>query len=466
MSLLGFVLFILVALSLLAGLLRRIPWLAAGITAAGLGWLVWCLHQWPLEGSITLGGRTLVLDAGRQLLGFSFLLTPAARAPLLLLMIWGGIFALVAALARAERSFVPLIPLLVAALALFLSATPLLWAPFWLMVAAVLMGIMAQGNRPRPARAALRLLLAPTLAFPFFLFAAWVFSQSAIAAEDPQLWNQAWRALLVGMLMLASPVPLHGWIVALGESASPFAAAFLVGVWQMAVYAFLRHGLFAYPTLTEIVDPGVWLPRIAVINMLWAGVFMLGSQRLGQFWGYVLLWYYGAGFLVWGLTGELGGGAMFGVFLTAPLALTLAAAGLQSVMHRFGEDPSYARLHGGGERLPFSTLALVGGALFVLGWPLAALFPWRFATWQVASVRAGNLFLWSMLALGLAVLGVVRVARALTRPVQDVGLPRESRVMGWIVPLLLAIHVVLGLNPGLITSLTEQWLIWFQWLRH
>ncbi len=461
MSLLVFLILFLAGLGLVAALLRRLPWLAGAIVAAALGWLVVWLWRLPSQETADILGRVVFLEQTNSLLGFTFQVTPLARSPILLMLAAGAIFALVAGLLWVERSFIPAIPLLLATLILFLTAQPLLYAPFWLILVAVIMGVIAQGNEPRPARAALRTLLAPILAFPFFLFAAWVFSQSAIAAEDPKLWSNAWRAMLAGMLILTSPVPLHGWIVALGDAATPFAGAFLVSVWQIAIYAFLRHLLFAYPTITEFVDPGVWLPWIAVVQMLWAGAFMFGSQRLGQLWGYLLLWMFGAAFLAWGLTGELGSEAIFWLFMVSPLALTLAAAGLQSIFHRFGENPEYGKLHGVTERLPLSSLGFLAGGLFMLGWPLGALFPMRLATYQVAEFRAGNIFLWAMLALALGVVGLIRAARHLAAPVQDAGLQRESRLAAWTIGLLLLAGGVIALNPGLLNAISAQMLVWF-----
>ncbi|HHB89767.1 MAG TPA: hypothetical protein ENK60_00505 [Anaerolineae bacterium] len=464
MSLLVFLVILLIITGLVAGLLRGFAWLSGGLVVALLGWLAVWMWRLPLEESVTVWGRVIFLEQTNSLLKFTFQLTPFARVPILLMLAWGALFALIAALVQVERSFIPAIPFLLAALVVFLAAQPLLYAPFWLMLVAVLMGIIAQGNKPRPARAALRTLLAPLLAFPLFLFSAWVFSQSAVAAEDPVLWTRAWQALLVGMLIFTSPVPLHGWIVALGEAASPFAGAFLVGIWQIAVYAFLRRLLFAYPSITDFVDPGVWLPWIAVVQMVWAGVFMFGSQRLGQLWGYLLLWMFGAGFLAWGLTGELGSEAILWLFMVAPLVLVLAAAGLQSIVHRFGENPDYSQLQGATDRLPLSSLGFIAGGLFLLGWPLGALFPMRLATYQVAEYRAGNIFLWTMLAVALAVMGLIRAVRYLARPVGDVSLQRESRIVAWTIGGLLLVGGAIALNPGLLNAVAEQMLVWFNML--
>ena len=461
MTLLVFLLLLLIVLGIAGALLRHIPLLAGLVVALGLAWIGLAVWHAPVEGNVSLLGKVLVQTRPNNLLGYSLQLTPAVRAPMVLLLFWGAIFSLVSAFVKTERVLYPGIPWLIAVFLLFLSSTPLLWAPLWLLLAAIIMSVIAQGNQPRSARAALRTLLAPILAFPFFLFAAWVFSQSAVAADDPQLWNNGWKSLIIGMLILTSPVPLHGWIVALGESASPFAGAFLVGVWQIATYTFLRRVLFAYPTVTDFVDPGYWLPWIAVIQMLWAGVFMFGSQRLGQLWGYLLLWMYGAAFLAWGLTGELGNDAIFWLFLVNPVVLTLAAAGLQSISHRFGDNPLFDSLHGVTDRMPLSSLGFIAGGLFLLGWPLGALFPLRLATFQVAEFRAGNIFLWTMLVLLLGVLGLIRALRRLATPVKDVGLQRESRTVAWTIGILLTIGVLISLNPGLLNPVIDQLLAWF-----
>ncbi len=464
MSALVFVLLVLMLLSLLAGLMRRQSQIAGLVVAFGLAWLSFGMGHALWAGTSEMFGHTFNANPPNHLLMFRFELDAAARVPVLLLLIWGALFAGVAAVVKTERILYPGIPLVVAALILFLSSTPLLWAPLWLVLAAVIMAFLAQGNTPRPARAALRILLMPILAFPFFLFAAWVFSQSAVAAEDPRLWNHAWKALIIGVFILTSPVPLHGWITALGETSSPFVGAFLVGVWQITIYAFIRSLLFRYPAMTGIADPGVWLPWIAVVQMLWAGAAMLGSQRLGQLWGYVLLWFYGAALLAWGLTGELGSQAMLWLLLAHPLTLTLAAAGLQSLEHGFKRTLTYDNLHGVSERMPFSALALLAGGFFVLGWPLGALFPMRMATYQVAAYRAGNIFMWGMLALMLAALGLIRAARHLTTPVKDVSLARESKRVAAILAILLAANVLLALNPGLLGPLVQQLMSWFNTL--
>ena len=88
MSLLIFLLLALLFLSLVAGLLRRIPLLAGLVVAIGLGWLAWGLWQAPLDGNVTVLGRTLVQNRPSHLLTFSFQLTPAIRSPILLLLFW------------------------------------------------------------------------------------------------------------------------------------------------------------------------------------------------------------------------------------------------------------------------------------------------------------------------------------------------------------------------------------------
>ena len=450
----------LLLLGLIANLVRRLPWLPGLIVTVGLGLALWYLWRAPLAGEIELLGRTIDLARSNSFLGFTLVLSPVGRGAVFILFIWGALFALATTWTNADRVLFPTIPLILAALVLALSSQPLLWASLWLVVAAVLMAFAAQGATPRLARAALRTLLAPTLAFPLFLFAAWVLNQPALAATDPALWATAWRALVIALVILLTPVPLHGWISGLGEIAPPFAAAFIVGVWQITVYALARQILLAYPDMVQYADPGRLLPILAVIQMVWAGFFGLSSRRLGQFWGYLLLWDYGAFLLLWSLSGESGTEALVWLAVARALVLVMAAAGLQALNERFGENTPYAPLRGASERLPFATIGFLVGALSLLGWPLEALFSVRLAAFRLAEANQTNIFLWAMLALVLMTLGIVRVLSVMVRPLGDTQMPREAQALVWLVVLLLLVGAALALRPGLLDPVVAPITSW------
>ena len=440
----------LLLVALIANIVRRLPWLPGLVVAVGLGLALWYLWRAPLVGEVELLGRTIDLARSNSFLGFTLVLSPVGRGAVFILFIWGALFALATTWTNADRVLFPTIPLILAALVLALSSQPLLWASLWLVVAVILMAFAAQGATPRLARAALRTLLAPTLAFPLFLFAAWVLNQPALAATDPALWATAWRALVIALVILLTPVPLHGWISGLGEHAPPFAAAFIVGVWQITVYALARQILLAYPDMVQYADPGRLLPILAIIQMVWAGFFGLSSRRLGQFWGYLLLWDYGAFLLLWSLSGESGTEALVWLALARALVLIMAAAGLQTLNERFGENTPYGSLRGASERLPFATIGFLVGALSLLGWPLGALFSVRLAAFRLAEANQTNIFLWAMLALVLMTLGIVRVLSVVVRPLADTQMRREAQALVWLVVLLLLVGAVLALRPGLL----------------
>lgn len=461
MTLLVAVLLWLLVLALAAHLLRRLPGLPGLVIAVGMALLLWFLWRIPIEGELTVMGRAIDLTRSNTFLGFTLLLDISARAPVFLLVFWGGIFALAAGWTGADRVLFPSIPLILAALIIALSSMPVLWAPLWLLVAAILMAFPAQGASPRLARAALRILLIPTLAFPFFLFAAWALGQADLAVREHELWVTAWRGLVVGLALLLTPVPLHGWIAGLGEHAPPFAAGFLVGVWQITAYALVRRILLAYPTVAEYADPALWLPWLAVIHLLWAAVLGLGSHRLGQWWGYLLLWDYGAAFLLWSLSGEFGNEALVWLLLARPLVLVLVASSLQALGRRFGANASFSDVHGAFERLPFASVGLAVGGLFLLGWPLGALFPVRMAVVRLAEASQPATFLWVMLSLLLMTLTAVRVLRSLGQPLADTSLLREAPHLAWLIAPLLFIGFLLSIHPDLLDPITftlSNWL--------
>lgn len=460
MSLLTAVLLWLFFLSLVAHLLRRLPWLPGLVVAAGLAFLAAFLWRAPLAGETTWLGRTLALERTGTFLGFHLYLSTGTRTPALVLAWWGVLFALAGAWTRADRVLFPTIPLILMALLLALSSTPLLAAPLWLVVAVIFMAFAAQGATPRLARGALRILLVPTLAFPVFLFAAWAIAQPDLAVQDPTLWVLGWRSLFVALILLLTPVPLHGWIVSLGEHAPPLSAAFVVGSWQIATYALVRHILLSYPLVAEFADPARWLPWLAVIQMVWAGLFAASARRLGQLWGYLLLWDYGASLLLWSLSGEFGVDAILGMMLARPLVLVATAAGYQAFAERFGDNAGYTALHGAVERLPTATVGLMGGGLFLLGWPLGALFPTRLATLRLAETGNNAIFLGAMLALLLATIGLARLMPHLSRPLRDPHMPREAAGLGRLIWPLLVAGLLIALNPTVFDPIIQTLALW------
>jgi NADH:ubiquinone oxidoreductase subunit 2 (subunit N) len=460
-TLLAAVVLWLLLLALAAHLLRRLPGLPGLVIAVGMALLLGFLWRLPSAGELMVMGRTINLARPNVFLGFTLLLDASARAPAFLLIFWGGVFGLAAGWTGADRVLFSTIPLILAAMIIALSSAPMLWAPLWLLAAAVLMAFPAQGASPRLSRPALRILLIPTLAFPFFLFAAWALAQSDLAVREHELWVAAWRGLVIGLAILLTPVPLHSWITGLGDHAPPFAAAFLVGVWQITAYALVRRILLAYPTVAEYTDPALWLPWLAVIQVLWAAVLGLGSHRLGQWWGYLLLWDYGAAFLLWSLSGEFGNEALIWLSLARPLVLVLIAGGLQAFGRRFGAGASLSDLHGGFERLPLASIGLVAGGLFLLGWPLGALFPLRMAVIRLAEASQPGAFLWVALSLLLMTVTTVRVLRALGRPLSDAALLREAPHLGWLIIPLLLVGFLLSIHPSLLDPVTvtlSNWL--------
>ncbi|NOZ49194.1 MAG: hypothetical protein GXP37_03985 [Chloroflexi bacterium] len=460
MSLFSAVLLWLLALALLASVLRRFRLWPGLLVAAGLALLAWRLWQTPTADSVRWLGQWIDPSQETVLLGFRFSLDDPVRTPLLLLLAWGSVMALAGGWAGADRVLFPAIPLITAAAYLALASAPLLWAPFWLVLAAILIAFPAQGAQPRRARGALRTLVAPILALPFFLMAAWVFHQTTPDADNIGLWTNAWRALVIGVGILLTPVPLHGWIVALGEDSPPFAAAWIVGLWQITVYMLVRHILLAYPSLADYADPARLLPWLALIQMTWAAVFAFGSQRLGQFWGYLLLWDYGATFLLWSMTGELGTQSMLWLLLARLLVLCLIAVGLQSIQERYQANPPYHRLQGASQRFPLATASVLGGALFIVGWPLGALFPIRVATMQLAQLYAPKLFLGLMVAVLVMILAIIRLQRAFFQPLTDSHLRREPAHLLWLIVPLFAINILLSIHPGLLEPLTLQLADW------
>ena len=111
-----------------------------------------------------------------------------------------------------------------------------------------------------------------------------------------------------------------------------------------------------------------------------------------------------------------------------------------------------------GCRSPHWLLSVVDS--FYWDGPWARYFPVRLATLHLAETTQPAIFLWALLFLFTATLGLIRLLRALTQPLNGQQLQREPSRLVWIILPLLIIGVILSLNPALLDPVTAQIADW------
>ncbi len=438
---------------------RHLEVIAALVAATVAVFLATAIAFWPPVGEAALPGISISLGAPWVALGQSFVLDAAARPALIFVFGVAAVVFVAAAIFPQNRSFASGGLLVLSGFAAALLVHPLFMAPVILAATAAVAVFPAQGGRAGPTRGALRQMLFPYLAFPFFLLAAWYMEQAPFNPDDPTPLQTAGRLFSWGFFFLLGAAPLHGAMPALLAESPPLAGVLLVLGNNAMVFTLSVRFPEAYPWLTRQVNAEMWLLGLGTLTALWGGVAALGQRDFGRLWGYAAVHDYGALLLGLSMEGPLGVSTMLTMMLARSLSLIVGASALSTLRARMGSD-AFARVRGAATRLPWATAGLMVAGLGLVGWPLTASFGARWALLRLLmegqQVAVAGVF--ALSAAGV-VLGYVRGAAALMGRI-----PREqievnpverepARAAAWMM-VLIVIVVVVALAP----QVTAPWI--------
>lgn len=428
-------------------LLRLRGWLRAEVALAVTVAVVSAL----LAGALPLSAPPWVRDSF-GVLGRTFVMEPLDRGALVQIFALAALVFLGAGLHPAGPYFLPAGTGILSLLAAALFVRPFLFAAIFLEVAAALAVFMLADEAHPVARGALRFFTYTTLGMPFILFAAWLIESSAANPGDTQLLGQATYALAAGFALLLAVVPFHSWLPLVAEHAPPLATAFLASVMRLPVVFLLLKLLDAYPWLSQnpLVYDGLLLAGTGMVIL--GALFVFGQQNLGRSVGYALVIEYGAILMALGLGTRPGVEAALATLTVRGLSLWLWALGLSELRREAG-DNAFATLQGLGWRRPYAVTAVAVGMLSLIGLPLMAGFPPRWALLRLLAEQTPALATALLAAMTSVGVVVMRGLAALTTPRRpdEVIEPQESRIAQVAYTVAVAAVLVLGAFP--------QWLL-------
>jgi formate hydrogenlyase subunit 3/multisubunit Na+/H+ antiporter MnhD subunit len=350
---------------------------AVGLLAGLLAWL----PDQPTARFLGLG-----IDPGGPVvaLGRSLTLETDDRSALLFIYL-ASLFLLGAGLAvPMPRLFAPSALVVLAMLAAALFVQPFVFATAFLEAAAILAVLLLTdtgAGRPAP-RGALRFLVFVTFSLPFILLTGWLLELYAGSPDDISLLGRATLLLAAGFAILLSAVPFHSWIPAVAEQAPPPAAAFVFTVVQAAIVFFMLEFLNQFDWLAGN-EQVFALMRLAGVIMLGVGsVFALAQRSFGRLMGYAVVADYGAALLAIGHGSA--DGLRIGIILIGLRVLALGVWSLgMGLLRDRAHDDSFEQARGLGRRAPLAAAAVIAGGLSLVGFPLTAGFPGRWALWRL-----------------------------------------------------------------------------------
>jgi formate hydrogenlyase subunit 3/multisubunit Na+/H+ antiporter MnhD subunit len=436
-------------------------WLAVG-TSLALGFAAITL---PLDQPVQAwGGRQIAMGEAVTFLGRELVFEQSDRMAMAFLFFTSaGLFFLTWRFAPRSLFF-PMGLGLLSLLSATLLVRPLIYAALFLEMAAALSVFALQAEGRAPTRGGLRYLTFTTLALPGVLVTHWLLERYAVTPDETELLSSASILLAISFALLLGAVPFHTWVTAVAGDSLPLAGTFVLTVGNGAVWFLMLDFLETYPWLGS--HP-LFTPLLSGVGvaMIVLGVLLAPAQRrLGSLIGYAALVDSGAALVALGLNSRLGVSLVLLSLSVRPFGLALLAAGLSGLRTRAGGgDVMTDDLRGLGWQAPWSTVAVVFGALSIAGLPISAGFVWRWALCRALAPSSLGTALFLLVAGVSVMIGVWRRFSALLmrpRSPEDRSVISLSPTEGWltaaVVIVAVAASVGVGLFPQVVAPLADS----------
>jgi formate hydrogenlyase subunit 3/multisubunit Na+/H+ antiporter MnhD subunit len=283
--------------------------------------------------------------------------------------------------------------------------------------------------------------------------------------------------LAVGFGLRLAAVPFHSWLPDLTQDAAPMVSVIVVAILNITSLLFLINIFQFFPVLVAENERGLTI--LMGLGALTAGLgaaLALAQPNMRRALGYLLV--YDAGMVLFGLatTSSTGlTGAIFEAFNQIIVVLLLFVC--LGLLERPDGRPANVVRHDLLRRWPIAGTGFLGGGLALLGMPPFNGFASKLLIYQAAAQRGPGYLVVLLLATGLALLALLRIARdRLLGPDEDAPveetpillgatdldrpagrlLEREPPGMALLAGGLLVLCLAIGLYPGpLLTTIAE-----------
>jgi formate hydrogenlyase subunit 3/multisubunit Na+/H+ antiporter MnhD subunit len=438
---------------LLAGLgfaLRRRPLYASLASCLGALVIALFLLLIKLDEAYSLAGLSIKISSQYQVLGRSLVLTDVNRAAVSF-MYFSGAFAFGAAwTANLNRYFYSIGPATLFLMAASLMITPFVFAALFIELA-VVGAILLIITPDYPAmRGGLRLLALTTIAMLSILLSGWMIENTGVTSSTPQLARQVTLFLAVGFAVLMAVPPFHLWLPNSADKSNLYSVAFVSLLMQSAGLFFLLRFLNSYVWLR---DNQAFFDGIKVVGLgtlILGGAWSISQRSFGKAVAYAMIADVGVMLTALRL-GEVDGFRLaLGLLGTRMIGLIVLAMGYNQLLRHapqadFGHD-----LRGIAYRSPIAAATTLVGMLSLVGFPITAGFPGR---WALISLMGEDQVIEGLIIVAASFILVLTTLQWAYRFLRtDKGGERVEMPLG---PRLLAfggitICVVLGVFPQII----------------
>ncbi len=310
--------------------------------------------------------------------------------------------------------------------------------------------VWVQGSAPaiRAARSYFVILVIGVAA----MTAGLLLAEEGLIPPDAPRAHLAVALLVIGFSLKLAMVPFYVWLPLVAEAAAPMTTALIVATVDIAAFNELAHLRTASPWVFEQYE-ALWI-GVALLSMFGGALFALAQRDLKRMlafstiddMGYLLL-----GVVVGpgvGLDGALVGALSHALFKV----LLFGAVGLAE--HQVGHALTL-KDRGLAAHFPISAAAFIAGALGMIGVPPLFGFAGRWRLYLAGADYGGAWLIGAMaVATALALIYYVRAIHTvwLGQPTGSASQSQEPERAAAVLVILMALGLVLGLIPSLVTA--------------
>ncbi len=407
-------------------------------------------YQIALGEAVTFFGRELVLG-------------PADRVAMAILFFTSAAVFFLAWRTTPHSLLFPIGLGLLSLLSATLLIWPLIYAALLIEIAAALSVFALQPEGRAPTQGGLRYLTFITLSLPGLLVIHWLLDRYALMPDETGLLSMSAVLLGLSFALLLGVIPFHSWVPAITDDSVPLAGAFVLTVWNNAVWFLLLDFLETYAWISDHPRFGPLVITAGLVMVAVGGLLASAQRRLGMLMGYATLIDNGAALIALGMNSKLGLMLVFLSLLVRPFGLILMATGLSGLRKCSGGDDDFDALRGMGWKAMWSTAALIFGSLSLAGLPVSAGFIGRWALYRALMPSSPGSALFLLLAGVGVMIGVWRGLSALLdrprlpedRSVISVG-PSEDWLTAVVIVVAILACVWIGLFPQVLAPLAAN----------
>jgi formate hydrogenlyase subunit 3/multisubunit Na+/H+ antiporter MnhD subunit len=354
---------------------RESAWGAAGMALL----LTVLVRALPLNGSIEWLGGALLRDTF-TILGRDFTIKAADQLTLAYVFGQAALLFVLSLFTPVGHFFIPVGFAILGFTAAALFVQPFVFAALFIALAASLAVFILVDTEGQPSsRGAWRFLVFTMLGLPFILLAGWQLEQPANLPLTGAALMPVLVLLGLGLAIWQAIAPFHSWLPVVTEHAAPLAAVFVLTAMRFSTVFLLLAFLNTYPALGQhpITERVLTLAGggVALVGAL----FAFGQRNLGRVMGYAVLIDFGAVLLAIGLRTTAGLEAALATLALRGMALPVWAVGLTHLRRITGGRDDFESLIGFAWKYPAATATTLIGLLSLVGFPLTAGFPVRWA---------------------------------------------------------------------------------------